>query len=450
MTPQILQNIGWLLLQASVVSCLLLLFFRLRHRFGLALLAVTLGTFQHLQTQLAAILYLEIWPGIFVSPGSTVMFTATLFATLLIYIRDDVFEARSLIIGVVAANVTLTIIMLIVQQQALGLAGSAAAASPLFSADIKPLLTGTALLCLDVFLIIVIYEFFFHLFRHSLFIRIALAMMCIVCIDTIVFVSVNFYTQENFTEILVSGLIGKNIAALFYSTAMFVYLKVFPSNEQVIGDHSRVRDVFHILTYRQRYELLKDELARDSMTGLFNRGFLDRTLPSELERAANLQHGLNLMLVDLDHFKSINDEFGHQVGDQVIMLLADSMKRLFRMADIPCRYGGEEFAIILPDSSARSAFISAHRLRRRMREMCEDADLPIPVQRITFTAGIASYPEDADTADALLKIADTRLYEGKNNGRDQVINGDIEPMFEDTQRTEVLTSALSPAHGRSE
>ena len=127
------------------------------------------------------------------------------------------------------------------------------------------------------------------------------------------------------------------------------------------------------------------------------------------------------MLVDLDKFKSINDDYGHQAGDEVILMLAQSMKELFRAADIPVRYGGEEFAVILPDSSAKAAFTAAHRLRRKLREKSAAANLTVPVNKITFTAGIATYPDDAESPDALLRIADERLYAGKRDGRDRVV-----------------------------
>lgn len=424
MVSEATYHVALLLLEATVVSGVLLAFFRLRKKFGLSLLCVTLGTFQHLQTQLAASLYVEVWPDIFVSPGSAVLFTATLFATLLIYIRDDAAGARSVIAGIVAANVTLTALLLVTQMHLTGVAATATgqADTLYFVQNIKPLLIGTALLCIDVVLIIILYEFFFRLFRRSLLLRVSAAMVVVVVIDTAAFVTLNFLGDPRLLQILVSGLIGKGVVALFYSVAMVIYLKKYPAVDQLDGDETeRFHGVFHILTYRQRYEILKHELTRDSMTGLFNRGFFNKTFPQEVERAARLQHTMNLMLVDLDKFKSINDDYGHQAGDEVILMLAQSMKELFRAADIPVRYGGEEFAVILPDSSAKAAFTAAHRLRRKLREKSAAANLTVPVNKITFTAGIATYPDDAESPDALLRIADERLYAGKRDGRDRVV-----------------------------
>lgn len=424
MVTEATYHVALLLLEATVVSGVLLTFFRLRKKFGLSLLCVTLGTFQHLQTQLAASLYVEVWPDIFVSPGSAVLFTATLFATLLIYIRDDAAGARSVIAGIVAANVTLTTLLLVTQMHLnTAMAPVAESTATLFFVqNVKPLLIGTALLCIDVVLIIILYEFFFRIFRRSLLLRVAAAMLVVVAFDTAAFMTLNFFGDPQLQQMLLSGLIGKSVVAVFYSIAMVIYLKKFPAVDQLDGDETeRFHDVFHILTYRQRYEMLKDELTRDSMTGLFNRGFFNKTFPQEVERASRLRHTLNLMLVDLDNFKSINDDYGHQAGDEVILLLAQSMRELFRVADIPVRYGGEEFAVILPDSSAKAAFTAAHRLRRKLREKSAAADLAVPVNKITFTAGIATYPDDASSPDALLRIADERLYAGKRDGRDRVI-----------------------------
>ncbi len=426
MTAESVRQIVLLLLEATAVSGLLLLVFRSRGRFGIAPLCVTLGSFQYLQTQLAAALYVEVWPGIFVSPGSTVLFTATLFATLLVYIRDDAVQARSLIVGIVFANLTVTAIVLLANlhiDSTLAL-NTQNLSSQYLAANAKTLVIGTCMLCIDVILIILLYEMFYRVFRTSLFARIASAMVCVVTLDTLVFVTANFYGESNYGNLIASGLIGKISAALFYSAAAAIYLRIFPALD--IDDHDSpddLTDVFHVLTYRQRYELLQHELARDGMTGLFNRNFFDENLPLELERASRLDHHLNVMLLDLDNFKMINDRFGHQVGDSVIQLFAKSMQDELREADIPCRYGGEEFVVIMPDSTAEGAMDAARRLQQRFADYYSRANLPIPAANVTFTAGIVSFPDEATTVDELVRIADERLYSGKQAGRNRVVDG---------------------------
>lgn len=422
-----LYQAGLLLLEVLVVAGLLLLFFRLRSRFGIAPLCMTIGAYQQMQAGLAATLYVQVAPTIFISPGSSVLFTATLMVTLLVYIRDDAAKTQMLIVGIVAANLTLALFVWLVSMH---LDSPGATLSKDFSSeylmpDLWPLISGTALLSLEVILIIIAYEFFFRLFPRLLFFRIALALCSVVVLDTVLFVTAVFYGDDAYLNILRSALIGKLVASLLCAAIMtaYLYLVPAPSRTAAKGDQ-RLRDIFHILTYRQRYEQLKDKFARDPLTGLFNRGFFDENLPPEFARALRLGHHINVMLIDLDHFKEINDNHGHQVGDIVIQTMASSMQEVFRTADIPCRYGGEEFVVIMPDSTTMGALHAAERLRRRFRERCSELDLPMPVESITFTAGIASYPHDAQTPDDLLRVADERLYAGKRAGRDRVMIGE--------------------------
>ncbi len=431
MNPEYAFQIGLLLVEALLVMALLLTFFRLRNRFGMAPLCVTLGAFQHLQTTLAATLYVEIWPGMLVSPGSSVLFTATLVMTLLVYIRDDAAKARSLIVGIVAANLTLTAVTLLVSLH-LDAASTAMVRQELhqfLGANLLTLLIGTTLLCADVVLIIVLYELFYRLLPRSLFGRICLATCVVVVFDTLLFVSINFHGDPALVDILRAGLVGKVGTALVYALIATAYLRLFPVHNLALpAQADRLRDVFHILTYRQRYELLKDELMREPMTGLFNRRFFNDNLPREIRRAERLGHPLHVMLLDLDNFKQINDRYGHQAGDRVILLLADALKQALRAADIPCRYGGEEFAVIMPDATAQGALEAARRVRARLSDLCHQAELPLPAGIVTFTAGLATYGKDSDSADELVSIADRRLYAGKRAGRDRVVTAESLPV----------------------
>lgn len=419
--------------EAIVVCGLLLWFFHLRDKFGYSLLYVTVGTFQYLQTLLATTLYIEIVPGVMISPGSTILFTATLFAALLIYIREDAAQTRSFIVGVVAANLMLGLVIKLATLH-LGsdlLVASSNASGYLLNWSSSAFAIGTATLVLDVILIIVLYEFFFRLLPHSLFLRVLSAMFLVVVIDTVLFISASFYGAENYGQLLRSALIGKSFVVIIYSVMLSGYLLASRQTRQDAKSLDEpVHDIFHILTYKQRYQLLEEEFRRDSLSGLFNRRFFDENLRRELERAERLQHSLNLILIDIDHFKSINDDYGHQAGDEAIVALADSMQLAFRSADILCRYGGEEFVVIMPDSSTEAAYKATQRLQETYTSTCTERKL-CPGADITFTAGIACYPEDGNSPAALIKLADERLYKGKNQGRNRVMI--------DTQIFRVLT-----------
>ena len=409
--------------EAFAVCGLLLWFFHLSTRFGYSLLYITLGAFQHLQTLMAATLYIEILPGIVISPGSTILFTATLFAVLLVYIRNDAAQTRSLIVGIVAANLTLSLVVYLATWH-LGsglLIETGFSSEHLLTWSIKAFAVGTATLIIDVILIIVLYEFFFHLFPRLLFARIAAAMLIVVAVDTSLFVTATFYGEADYVRFLTSGLIGKSAVAIVYSALLTSYLLVTRRRQRDAQSlHEPVHDVFHILTYKQRYKRLEEEIKRDALSGLYNRGFFDDNLRRELERAKHLQHSINVVLIDLDHFKSINDTYGHQVGDDTIVTLARSMESAFRAADILCRYGGEEFVVVMPDSSIEAAYKATSRLQTIFTTMCSERELRCGSD-ITFTAGIANYPADASTETGLIAVADRRLYKGKNEGRNRVM-----------------------------
>lgn len=169
----------------------------------------------------------------------------------------------------------------------------------------------------------------------------------------------------------------------------------------------------------QLRETLREQAIRDPLTRLFNRRFLEESLERELQVAGRKSQSIAVLFLDLDHFKRFNDTFGHEAGDLVLQSLADLFRNFFRATDICCRYGGEEFAIILPESSSRDAAIRADALR------CEVKSLRLQYKKqtlgqISLSAGVAAFPEHASTSVDLLKIADQCLYESKARGRDVV------------------------------
>lgn len=423
LTTAAIPQIALLLAECLLIALCIVAFYRLRTRFGLALLYVTIGGFQYMQTVLATSIYIEIAPGILVSPGSAVLFTGSLFAILLVYIRDGTREARVLIYGLVAANVSLSIFAAVVGRH---LASPLAhnfldLPASLFLQDLGGFILGTALLIFDVVLLIVLYELVSQKITGNLFLRIYVSMAVILAFDATLFTTSVFWGEPEFQGILVSGLVAKLTTGLVYSLALWAYLTLFEREEFTAAPaHSSLRGIFKVLTYRERYDLLRQAIVRDPMTGLYNRGFFDDTLAPELARAAKSGHDTSLLLVDLDHFKAINDTLGHQAGDEVIVKFANAMQASLRVSDLPCRYGGEEFAVILPDADAAAAVKVAENIRRSL--MAIQAELP-GERPVTVTIGIASFPDDAHDPQALLRLADERLYDGKRAGRDRIVAG---------------------------
>jgi two-component system, cell cycle response regulator len=171
---------------------------------------------------------------------------------------------------------------------------------------------------------------------------------------------------------------------------------------------------------------LRARAVTDALTGLPNHGFFQQRLSEELDRmarraAAGEQRVLSVVLFDLDHFKRVNDSFGHQVGDAVLRQAAQATDRMLRSSDVVCRYGGEEFAIVLPDTTAASAVRACERMQTALHQLRVETPDGSRVGPITASFGIASaVGADRDRA-SLIRAADEALYEAKRRGRDRVV-----------------------------
>jgi len=166
-------------------------------------------------------------------------------------------------------------------------------------------------------------------------------------------------------------------------------------------------------------ETLRDQSIRDPLTGLFNRRFMEESLEREMQRAVRKNHPVSVLFIDLDHFKRFNDTFGHDAGDLVLRSIADLFRKLFRVDDVICRYGGEEFGIILPESSAENAAIRGNSLREAVKKLHIQYK-GHALGAITLSIGVATFPEHGDSSEELLKAADQCLYQSKSGGRDRV------------------------------
>jgi len=154
----------------------------------------------------------------------------------------------------------------------------------------------------------------------------------------------------------------------------------------------------------------------DGLTAIFNRRFFEMRIAEEIERARRLQSGLGVLMIDIDHFKRLNDEFGHLLGDEVLRQVSSILHQQVRKIDVVCRYGGEEFAILLSQTTPQHSLAIADKLRR----IVETWQFPGVARPVTISAGAANYPEHGLTRDELVQAADAGLYAAKQAGRNRV------------------------------
>ncbi len=165
------------------------------------------------------------------------------------------------------------------------------------------------------------------------------------------------------------------------------------------------------------FESVKQLAYRDGLTGVFNRRFFERRMTDELERSERHGNALSVLMVDIDGFKRLNDEFGHLLGDEVLKLVSNIFLKHTRKNDTVCRYGGDELAVLLPQISAKNAFIVAEKLRRAIAEW----EFPGVARAVTLSIGVAQYPIHGVSRDELVQSADSALYAAKQAGRNRCV-----------------------------
>jgi diguanylate cyclase (GGDEF)-like protein len=167
-------------------------------------------------------------------------------------------------------------------------------------------------------------------------------------------------------------------------------------------------------------ETLRMQSVRDPLTGLYNRRYMEESLDRELRRSMRKKSHLGVMMLDIDHFKRVNDTFGHEAGDAVLQTVANFLRSQLRGEDVVCRYGGEEFTLILPEASIEGT----HQRAQQLREAVKRAIPSFRGQRleaVNLSIGVAAFPENGTTGEELLRTADSALYQAKQQGRDRVV-----------------------------
>ncbi|HLE91270.1 MAG TPA: sensor domain-containing diguanylate cyclase [Anaerolineales bacterium] len=202
----------------------------------------------------------------------------------------------------------------------------------------------------------------------------------------------------------------------------------FVSNVYLVGGEKVIQCNIRDITERKQAQdallkseaLLREQSVRDHLTGLFNRRYMEETLERELLRASRKQLSLGIIMLDVDDFKRFNDTCGHAAGDAILHELGNLLLEHIRGEDIPSRYGGDEFLIVLPDASRAVTF-------ERAELICEYAEQfhlqfeGQTLEAVTLSLGVAVFPENGSTSAAILKAADDALYRAKREGRGRVV-----------------------------
>lgn len=232
------------------------------------------------------------------------------------------------------------------------------------------------------------------------------------------------------SHLLLGRWLGLAVAGGFLCGAGTIYFSRFSDSPELVNTigvsnvamaSAVIVALSHVAEYtRERSERrLAEQASTDALTGLANRNYLKRAFQQELDRAGRRPAPLSLLLMDLDHFKRVNDQFGHEAGDAALVHVAWVLRERLRATDVACRQGGEEFAIMLVDTDGSTAAGVAEALRASL----EATPLPHGGTTIPLTAsmGVAELGVDGDDLDRLLAAADERLFEAKDQGRNRVV-----------------------------
>lgn len=414
--------------EAALSAAVVLTLFRLRHLIGMAPLYLVLGALQNLQFVFASSLRLPLASGIEAGPATAVLFPLTTFVVLLTYVEEDAAATRSFAYGLVICNLTLYALSALagLHVDMPGVSNPLDLPRALFQQPLRIIVASSVAIVLDMVATIVVYEWLSRRLG-SLFLRLWLTAVTVMAIDSVVFSTIGFVERGAYGRLLAAALAGKAIGATVYAVLVAWYVNTFERGSGPARGVQPAGDVFAWLTYRQRYEQARSQMARDALTGLYNRGYFDEVAPRQVAHADRARHQMSLVLVDVDQLKATNDRFGHRAGDDHVRFVAAELRHMVRASDAACRYGGDEFAVVLTTADAASARIFGDRLRQNIRANSAALVPPTPWAPATVSIGIATMPADGRTVDELLHVADQRLYDAKRRGGDAVVDGSTAP-----------------------
>ena len=410
------ENLILLLIEAGFYFVFMVGILHLRHQIGIGVFVAALGVMHFLETYLAAVFYIELPFGV-ISPGSSVLFSGKLMMILLLYVKEDAAVVRAPIYGLLAGNfLTVGLSLLLRHHHTVGAVPGRIADLAFIDEMGWLMLWGTMLLYVDSLAIILLYERLGRVFKKNIAMRFFVSGVAVLTFDQIGFYSALHFLNNAPVEVFWGGWVAKMLAACAYAVLITIYL--YYSRISAIPVSPRpIADIFADLTFRERYEDLLDRSGRDALTGIYDRSRLEFEAPRMLSAMLAEGKPLGLMIIDADHFKDVNDRFGHLAGDGVLKATAACLQRALRGSDRLFRFGGEEFVVLCEDIAPEAGAERAETLRKLVEAEIRRPD-GVPV---TVSIGVANSYNDGTTLNALLSAADSRLYAAKNAGRNRVV-----------------------------
>lgn len=411
-----LLNTALFVIEAIAYFVLMVSLLHFRQRLGLGVFLTALGVMHFMETYLAAVFYVSL-PFGDVSPGSSIFFSGKLMMILMLYLQEDAATVRQPIYGLFLGNLLTVAIAWVLQlHQPLEL-------TPGHPPDVNFLkdmgwlmVWGTAILYLDSLGIILLYEKLGDFMRRRVVLRFMISGLVLLTFDQICFFSGLHYFLGVPMEAFWAGWKAKMLAVGLYSL-MFAIYEYHIRRDGVAASARSIGDLFGDLTFRERYNDLLERTGRDMLTGVYDRSRMELEAPLMVREALRQGQYATVLIIDADHFKDVNDGFGHLQGDEVLKAIATRLGTTLRSSDRIFRFGGEEFVAVCPGTNHEEALLLAERLRWTIVTSVKTPDdTPVSV-----SIGVATADEDGTGFTTVLSAADGRLYEAKKSGRNCVV-----------------------------
>jgi diguanylate cyclase (GGDEF)-like protein len=412
-------NLGLFFVEAIAYFAIMVTLLHFRHRIGLGVFLTALGVMHFMETYLAAVFYVTAPFGI-VSPGSSVFFAGKLMMILMLYLKEDAATVRQPIYGLFLGNLlTFGIAWFLQFHVALDLTTGRTADFGFLREMGWLMVWGTALLYVDSLGIILLYEKLGRIMQRWVVLRFMLSGFALLTFDQVGFFSALHYSIGVPIEVFWSGWIAKMLSVCVYSGLFAIYQFTVRRHGATLAQRS-ISDVFNDLTFRERYQDLLSRSGRDVLTGVRDRNSMELDGPQMVRDSQEREEMMTVLLLDADHFKDVNDRFGHLEGDEVLKSVAAQFSSVLRPTDRLFRFGGEEFVVLCPRTNHAEGLLLGEHLRWQIANTVHNPE----GTSITVSVGVATLGVDAGSFNGLLAAADDRLYQAKKSGRNCVVGQD--------------------------